>query len=296
MKKVFRTIGVIVLLLAVYSMLQGFFTFLAMCVTALVAAVQGKLDIGMLTKLDGLADLNAMSGMSGVFVWSLAMGLMLSTVAMLLFLHFTGLFKLRWSLFKSISFRPLLFSTLLVFTSMFALNIFVQWFNLNDNLADQFDGLVHNVVGAFTVSVLAPLLEEAMFRGAMQGYMMRRFNPWVGIVVAALVFGVFHMNPVQIMYATLLGVVFGWIYYRTRSLMSVIVGHVLNNSIATAVMLLFPASEMEQVSATQPTSVEFGFEVMTFMGFVALSLLLAVKLHRMLPPVSRPWSDVCDKI
>ena len=296
MKKVFRTIGVIVLLLAVYSMLQGLFTFLAMCVTALVAAVQGKLDIGMLTKLDGLADLNAMPGMSGVFVWSLAMGLMLSTVAMLLFLHFTGLFKLRWSLFKSISFRPLLFSTLLVFTSMFALNIFVQWFNLNDNLADQFNGLVHNVVGAFTISVLAPLLEEAMFRGAMQGYMMRRFNPWVGIVVAALVFGLFHMNPVQIMYATLLGIVFGWIYYRTRSLMSVIVGHVLNNSMATAVMLLFPASEVEQVSATQPTSVEFGFEVMTFMGFVALSLLLAVKLHRMLPPVSRPWSDVCDKI
>jgi membrane protease YdiL (CAAX protease family) len=179
---------------------------------------------------------------------------------------------------------------------MFALNIFVQWFNLNDNLADQFDGLVHNVVGAFTVSVLAPLLEEAMFRGAMQGYMMRRFNPWVGIVVAALVFGLFHMNPVQIMYATLLGIVFGWIYYRTRSLMSVIVGHVLNNSMATAVMLLFPASEMEQVSAVQPASVELGFEVMTFMGFVALSLLLAIKLHRMLPPVSRQWSDACDKI
>ena len=296
MKKVFRTIGVIVLLLAVYSMLQGLFTFLAMCVTALVAAVQGKLDIAVLAKLEGFADLNAMSGMSGVFVWSLAMGLMLSTVAMLLFLHFTGLFKLRWSLFKSISFRPLLFSTLLVFTSMFALNIFVQWFNLNDNLADQFDGLVHNVVGAFTVSVLAPLLEEAMFRGAMQGYMMRRFNPWVGIVVAALVFGLFHMNPVQIMYATLLGIVFGWIYYRTRSLMSVIVGHVLNNSMATAVMLLFPASEMEQVSAVQPASVELGFEVMTFMGFVALSLLLAIKLHRMLPPVSRQWSDACDKI
>lgn len=296
MKKVFRTIGVIVLLLAVYSMLQGLFTFLAMCVTALVAAVQGKLDIAVLAKLEGFADLNAMSGMSGVFVWSLAMGLMLSTVAMLLFLHFTGLFKLRWSLFKSISFRPLLFSTLLVFTSMFALNIFVQWFNLNDNLADQFDGLVHNVVGAFTVSVLAPLLEEAMFRGAMQGYMMRRFNPWVGIVVAALVFGLFHMNPVQIMYATLLGIVFGWIYYRTRSLMSVIVGHVLNNSMATAVMLLFPASEMEQVSAVQPASVELVFEVMTFMGFVALSLLLAIKLHRMLPPVSRQWSDACDKI
>ena len=296
MKKVFRTIGVIVLLLAVYSMLQGLFTFLAMCVTALVAAVQGRLDIAVLAKLEGFADLNAMSGMSGVFVWSLAMGLMLSTVAMLLFLHFTGLFKLRWSLFKSISFRPLLFSTLLVFTSMFALNIFVQWFNLNDNLADQFDGLVHNVVGAFTVSVLAPLLEEAMFRGAMQGYMMRRFNPWVGIVVAALVFGVFHMNPVQIMYATLLGIVFGWIYYRTRSLMSVIVGHVLNNSMATAVMLFFPANEVEPGRAALPTSVEFGFEVMTFMGFVALSLLLAVKLHRMLPPVSRPWSDACDKI
>ena len=284
----FRQAVMILSLLALYAIFQGLFT-------KLVFSAYSFLHPGVSV---GQPFTGAGTGVhSGAFYMLMSIGLLLSAVAMLLVLHLTGAFRFRKGIFTSIAARPLFLSVLLVFTSIWALNIFVQWFPLEDMLESQFKGLSHNILGIISISVMGPLLEEVLFRGAILGALLRSTgNPWCAITVSALIFGIFHMNPIQVVYATLLGMVLGWIYYRTRNLLSVIVGHVLNNSIATAVMLLFPASEVEQVSATQPASVEFGFEVMTFMGFVALSLLLAVKLHRMLPPVSRPWSDVCDKI
>ena len=218
--------------------------------------------------------------------------LFLAAAAMLLFIHFTKLFRLRKSLFSSIAFKPLLVSTLLVFSSMFALNILVQFMPLEDELSNEFQGLSRNLLGAFTISILAPLLEEVMFRGAIQGYIIRKLRtPWVAIVVASLVFGLFHMNPIQVVYATLLGVVFGWIYYRTGSLMSVIVGHVLNNSIATLTMIFFgDSTETEIIEELSPFA-ENVMSGMMFVLFATVSVLLAVKLNRMLPAPPEPWHE-----
>ena len=184
-------------------------------------------------------------------------------------------------------------STALVFTVILTFNVLVQWFPLEDLLENEFDGLTHTFLGAFTISVLAPLLEEVMFRGAIQGYMMRRMrSPWAAIIAAALVFGIFHMNPVQIVYATLLGVVFGWIYYRTGSLMSVIVGHVLNNTIATIMMLLLGSTgEKELLNEYVSSEAALASEIFTFLLFGALSVYFAIKLHRSLPAAPIPWRE-----
>lgn len=296
MKKFFKVLGVIALLIVVYSLFQGLFTGLAMVVFVVYAIIAGKIDVNAIATYGDAQAFMENPVMEGYVTDAMAWGLFLSAINMLLFIHLTRLFRLRMSIFGSIARRPLVFSTFLVFTSMFALNIFVQWFPLEDMLTDQFEGLTHTLLGAFTISVLAPVLEEVMFRGAIQGYMMRRFRrPWLAIVVAGLVFGIFHMNPVQVVYASLLGIIFGWIYYRTRSLLSVIVGHVLNNTIATITMLFFAdTSEAELIGENFSPVAETAMEVMMFLGFAAVSVLLAIKLHRMLPPVQVPWSDACD--
>ncbi|MDO5461534.1 MAG: CPBP family intramembrane metalloprotease [Bacteroidales bacterium] len=296
MKKFFKVLGVIALLIVVYSLFQGLLTGLAMVVFVVYAIIAGKIDVNAIATYGDAQAFMENPVMEGYVTDAMAWGLFLSAINMLLFIHLTRLFRLRMSIFGSIARRPLVFSTFLVFTSMFALNIFVQWFPLEDMLTDQFEGLTHTLLGAFTISVLAPVLEEVMFRGAIQGYMMRRFRrPWLAIVVAGLVFGIFHMNPVQVVYASLLGIIFGWIYYRTRSLLSVIVGHVLNNTIATITMLFFAdTSEAELIGENFSPVTETAMEVMMFLGFAAVSVLLAIKLHRMLPPVQVPWSDACD--
>lgn len=293
MNNFLRTAGVIALLLVVYSLLQGLFVGVAMAGYLLYDIINGTLNPSMFSDVEALFGNPVVKAHE---IDAMAVGMFLSAAAMLLFIHATRLFRLRKSLFTSIAFRPLLLSTALVFTVIPTFNVLVQWLPLEDLLENEFDGLTRNLLGAFTISVLAPLLEEVMFRGAIQGYMMRRMHsPWAAIIAAALVFGIFHMNPIQIVYATLLGVVFGWIYYRTGSLMSVIVGHVLNNTIATIMMLLLgPTGEKELLNEYMPSEAVLASEIFTFVFFGALSVYLAVKLHRSLPPVPVPWHESCE--
>ena len=135
--------------------------------------------------------------------------------------------------------------------------------------------------------MLAPILEEVLFRGAIQGYLMRKYNPTVGIVVAALVFGLIHMNPIQIFYATCLGLVFGWMYYRTCSLMPVIIGHVLNNSLAVITMIMGAEEEEALMSLTDKVAVIGG----SLLAAVALMYLI----NRLQPAVPNPWRGIGDK-
>ena len=290
MKKNLRIIGVVALLLAVYLVFQFVFSALAMGVFLVHAVISGAIHMDMLQDIPALVESPAVKEFSNE---SMALGLFLSSLAMLFFIHKMGLFRLRLSLFRSIAFKPLLQSTALVFTSMLALNILVQWLPLENVLENQFEGLTHTFLGALTISLLAPVLEEVMFRGAIQGYLTRKLgNPWLAMAMAALVFGVYHMNPVQVVYASMFGFILGWMYYRTGSLMSVIVGHVLNNSIATLTMLMFgTATESEMMEDILPQEAVIASQVMMFIVFAAASVLLVIKLHRSMPAPPVPWHE-----
>lgn len=297
MKNVFKQTGYILLLLLVYLAFQVFFTFVAVMAAIFYADAKGYISIASFEQVLDYGDLMSSPAMSDISVWTVSIGLFVSSVAMLLFLYCIKGYRLRLSIFKSMPLKSLFLSTMLVLSSMFALNIFVQWLGLDDNMEVLFGDIAHNILGVITISLIAPLLEEVLFRGAIQGYMMRRYNPWTAIVCAALIFGVTHMNPVQIVYAALIGVIFGWIYYRTGSLLSVIVGHVLNNSMAAVNLLFFPESNALPVpEGVIPPEAQIVSEVMAFLFFAALSVYFAVKLHRAQPPVPSPWRDVTEGV
>ena len=297
MKGFFKSVGYTLLLILVYMAFQFCWTLASVVLATMLAVKKGLLPVDVFDKLDELEVLLCAPATNDLYIWAMSVSLFLSAISMLLFLHFIKGYRLKPGLFRSMHAKPLLYSTLLVFSSMFALNIFVQWFGLKDNLSEEFDGLVHNVVGVVTIALLAPLLEEVLFRGAIQGYMMRRYNPWVAIVYAAVVFGVFHLNPVQSFYAALIGVVFGWIYYRTGSLLSVIVGHVLNNSLATVVLFFFPDGEgLSMPESVMSSGAQMASEVFGCIFFALLSVYFAIKLNASLPPVSSPWRDATDAV
>lgn len=290
MKKFLKAAGTIIGLILLYTILQIVFTEVAIYAAGLYAYMQGKVPAGF----DGfsLEKATAFVMNSEYSTWALAISLLLSALAMLWYLVQFGYFTFRRNFFTSMSSNALLLSTALIFCSMFFLNTAVQLVNeyypIPDLMEDTFAGLTHNILGVISIAVVAPVLEEVLFRGAIQGYLMRRFgNPYVGIVVASLVFGIFHLNPIQVVYATLLGLIFGWIYYRTRSLLSVIVGHVLNNSLATVGMLFFGDVEEEIIS-----SGNIGHIIASVAVFASFSLFLALKLNASLPPVVSPWQEV----
>ena len=84
------------------------------------------------------------------------------------------------------------------------------------NLLDQtFDILQSGWLGILCISVLGPVLEELLFRGAITKELLRRYSPAKAILFSGLIFGIFHLNPVQIIGACLIGFLLAWLYYKT---------------------------------------------------------------------------------
>ncbi len=114
---------------------------------------------------------------------------------------------------------------------------------LPDWQEDVFGQMMDSWAGVLTICLLAPVVEELMFRGAITRELLRRYSPGVAIVVSGFFFGLIHFNPVQSVYAFMLGLLLAWLYWRTRSLVPGIVFHVLNNSIATWMTLQYPDAD-----------------------------------------------------
>lgn len=71
------------------------------------------------------------------------------------------------------------------------------------------------LIPALAVVAGAPVAEELVFRGVIQSRLERAMPVWIAIVLQAVLFGFIHGTPVQIGYAFLMGLLFGYIRYRT---------------------------------------------------------------------------------
>lgn len=92
--------------------------------------------------------------------------------------------------------------------------------------------------------VFAPVLEEVLFRGVIQQSLTEKYGSWRGILIAAGVFGVIHIIPVQAVNAFFIGIILGYIYYLTGSLANVIILHAINNGISALLMKSLPADKL----------------------------------------------------
>ncbi|MEC5395277.1 CPBP family intramembrane glutamic endopeptidase [Bergeyella sp. RCAD1439] len=87
--------------------------------------------------------------------------------------------------------------------------------------------------------IVAPIFEEMVFRGIIQkGLINKGMNPRRAIGIAALIFGLVHGNPWQLVGAVLLGYVLGLVYYKTKSLLMPILLHAFNNGVAVALLMV----------------------------------------------------------
>ena len=89
-----------------------------------------------------------------------------------------------------------------------------------------------------TTAVIPAVVEEIMFRGLILNNLIP-YGRGCAIVGSALLFGLMHMNPAQFLYATVSGIVIGYIYVATRSLWVCMVIHFVNNGISVVQSLLY---------------------------------------------------------
>lgn len=117
-----------------------------------------------------------------------------------------------------------------------------------------------------TVGLLAPAAEELIFRGLVFRRMKDFMNPWAAIILSALLFGIYHGNMIQFLYASLMGILLAVIYHRTGTLWTSILAHVVAN-----LWSLFGNSWWSSMWAKIP----FGF----ILGFVIELLLCVIPVY-----------------
>jgi uncharacterized protein len=142
-------------------------------------------------------------------------------------------------------------------------------------------------------------MEESIFRGVILPHLMLRYSFWKANVLQALLFGLAHLVfPLHswvigqatageataealslLVFTTIGGLVFGYLYYRTDSLWTAVFAHLIDNSIG----LFFHLQTASRLNA------ETDILMLASLGFLGLMLLAWAVSRRSSLPTLQPW-------
>ena len=217
--------------------------------------------------------------------------MVLSGIAMIWHLIHFKYVKFNLKSFGEVSGKTIALSIPLIVAGMIFINLCSEFIGLPDMMQDTFRAMSRNVFGIISIAIMAPLVEELLFRGAIQGHLQRKgMKPVYAILIASAVFGIVHMNPIQIPFAFAIGMIFGWLYYRTGSVVPGMIGHFINNSIATIQMALLSKEELNT------KTIEWLGEGPTYALFaisLALTIGMFLYLKKRLPAAPDYTSSSC---
>ncbi len=126
------------------------------------------------------------------------------------------------------------------------------------------------VLYLISMTIAPAFIEEMIFRGVVM-QSLRRFGDVFAIIASSLIFGIFHLNLIQMPYAFILGLCIGYFVIRTGSLWVGVLIHFVNNSVAAAFTLIEPlCSENTYIMLNLLYNL-----VAALLGIIALCLLLA---------------------
>lgn len=133
-------------------------------------------------------------------------------------------------------------------------------------------------------AVLPAILEEMVFRGyVLQS--LRSYGDPIAVVISALLFGLMHGNLLQLPFAFLLGLVFGYVVVQTGNIWIAVVVHFLNNAMSVLLQqasFYFPTPEQQNQLAWAV------FLTISVVGLLAAIALFAVRSRVTQRLVSRP--------
>ena len=152
-------------------------------------------------------------------------------------------------------------------------------------LGNEFDMILSNRWGYLAIGLLAPLSEEIVLRGAVLRSLLskpllagrsERVNAWTAIAISAVFFALIHFNPAQMPHAFVIGLLLGWMYWRTGSILPGVAYHWANNSIAYILYNIYPNPDIKLIDIFKGSEQH----VLMAVGFSLLILIPAIyQLH-----------------
>lgn len=152
---------------------------------------------------------------------------------------------LGWGSFPALGFRPanwkyVVFGPL----ATLALSIGVSQLGIEPQGMKQVIEVVREprqlAISLLLLAVLAPLVEELVFRGLVYGWIAGRWGTMLAFIVSSLAFAGAHWEPAHIVLVLPLGLLFGWLRRRTDSLLPSLASHMVNNGFALIAAVYLP--------------------------------------------------------
>lgn len=140
------------------------------------------------------------------------------------------------------------------------------------------------------VIIAAPFAEEFFFRGVLQNALLEaKVKPKYALLIAAVIFSGFHFDPVGFLARVELGLVFGFLFLRTRSIWPGMMAHAANNAITSVAYFVSGGETPENANAaTSENLLQVGLWMIV--GLIALAgLAHAAKRYQLLEP--RPLTE-----
>lgn len=136
-----------------------------------------------------------------------------------------------------------------------------------ENYGEASSGIVTGtLVGVISVALVAPVVEEFIFRGLIMTRLSRVMPGGLAVLLSAAVFGLCHGELVWFCYAFVLGIFFAFIDLRAGSILPSILGHITFNAIG-------------QIMSFVPETEE-GAEIVFAMGILFLAAIVLPILDR----------------
>ena len=136
------------------------------------------------------------------------------------------------------------------------------------------------------VAIMAPVFEEWLCRGMILRGLLTKMNPKWAIIISALFFALIHGNPWQALNAFLIGLLMGYVYYKTGSLKLTMLMHFINNGTAVILMNIESLKDYDfwiDVLGKQDYMVVF---------FISLAMLIAGIWLLSKIPTQHPWGNL----
>jgi len=183
---------------------------------------------------------------------SFIVGQVLMVIPLIVFLKFKKLplfHSVRFKVLKYKTIKPIiLFSMGLIILSdevdrIIQLFVPTPEYVLDLNYLLKPDSFLGAILLFIAVVILAPLGEEIVFRGFLQQILEKHWKDITrAILFTSLIFSLIHMNPYWFVQIYFLGVILGFLAWKTKSIIAPLILHGLNNSMA----LLLSSLDLQQ--------------------------------------------------
>lgn len=147
---------------------------------------------------------------------------------------FKTTFSLRMPKLRAILGSLLLYAGAFIFIQllsnlMFTYIPFVRY--MSEQLSNQI--IIENLLlNLLIVAILPAICEEFLFRGVLYASISSKCSPKVAILLSGILFGIMHLDPTRMILTSILGIVFAYTLYYSKSIFIPILLHLINNGVA----------------------------------------------------------------